>query len=407
MSIRAFINFAEAENTAVGINISQGPSQELVISYCVLKNVKGVLSLVKKNKIGSFEQLMSELQHILEQGVRIHLNFEGKGVLTRNAEHQRDSSFEQALSYFPGLKKEDFIVQTYRGSSQDFYALFRKEAVESNVFFQRYGNSVYHLSLGVFILHAVLPFLQQDHIALPGLRIERANGAIHQIINDGAGSAEGDIRVGDENIDAESLLAYASAVNIFSQSSELKTMELEGVIHSRKLFEVKKSIFSMARTALFLLVGILVINAVAFFHFKDKVQSIEADVAERENRLSQTGIEQEKKSKLEKLYQVLGWRSNGLPIYYADQLAASVTPEIELSKLEIGYADLNSLKKNKKIVFYSDMIKVEGYAQEASSINAWIGAVEKLDWVDHIEEQKYQYDAKSKKGFFEFIVRSK
>jgi len=408
MTFRAFINFTEVENTAIGVNFSYEQLSEPTISYSVVKKNKGALLLMKGNRVKSYEQLTSELRHELDHGVRIHLNFEGKGTLIRDTELEKDFSFEKAYAYYPGIKRQDFIAQTYQGSDSNFLALSRRDGIETSAFYQTYKDQVYSLSLGPFVLHAILPFVRSgNQIKLPGLEIEFAQNVIAKIANSGEVTGGSQIQVGGENVDTGILLAYASAVNVFLPVDRLEISEIEAPKICRKNFAAKRDSYSITRVSFLVLLGLLLVNAMVFFHFKEKVQLMESQSSEIEGRLSRTGTERARRMDMEKLYSTLGWAVNSVPIFYADQLAATVTPEIELSRLEIGCADEDDLKRSKRMAFNSGRIKVEGYSQGIASIGIWISSIEKLDWVKQIEEQKYQYDARSNKGFFQFVIQAK
>ncbi|AYB29204.1 hypothetical protein [Chryseolinea soli] len=407
MSIRSIINFEEASNTSIGVNFLYGAS-ETFISYCVLQKQKGEVTLVKsKAQLESTEQLISELGPYLLQDIRIHVNVEGRGVLTKEVPKPANQQAQDLFSIFPGVKEQDFIAQGYSGAETEFCSLLRKEFLESNVFYKRYGKRVVSISLGKFIFGALIPFLEKGPtVSLPDATIHISENKI-QKIDSAISTTSSSILVGTQQIDGECGVAYGAALSIFLGTSELVLSGITETDYATELFDAKKSVFKTARLALLLLLGVLLCNALVFFKLKGDVSEMTSEISQQEVMVSGQHKQLKEAAQIEKIYNGLGWSENSQPIWYADQLASTLTNEIELSNLQIGVVDAGRLRKDKQYFFQSAQILVRGYSSEAAAVTAWLSKVETLPWVDHVEGQTYRYDGKSKMGLFEFAIHVK
>jgi hypothetical protein len=405
MSLRQIINFPEAENTAVGINLLLGKASGTEYSFCVLKKEKDELQVLTMGAQVSPHHVHEQVTPYLAKGVRVQFNIEGKGILLRET-IDKVVGLKDVIMHFPGIEKKEFLPQVCSGAAKSFLSIFRREVLVRNELYALVKNNVSTISIGPFILCALKPLVSSNEIYYNGQKLSFKDESLERVEPSGS-EEEPNVNVGSLQVKGEALLAFASAVNVFLPTTHVHTEQLIEAEDFVKEFIIKKRTFRFGRALLAGLLFVLLVNTVLFFQLRSVVSAMQEEVSGYEQIYQQDEDRQSKASSIEKAFGSTGWISNDDPLMFADQLGASVPVQIELSKLEIGVLDEGLYRKEKRHQFLPKVLKVQGYADNPAALANWIAALEKLAWADHIENQNYQHDSKKRKGLFEFIVHIK
>ena len=409
MTVRSFINFGDAINKAVGINIRFMDASRIEVSYCVLKKEKDVISVTHAAaSIASLGHVVEEVKKHVTNGTRIHVNLEGRGVLMRSvamSENKEDHT-QLIKDLFPVVNGDEFFSQVYHGRETNYLCIGKQDLLKLMEPVHTVG-SIVSVSLGVFIVGNVLPLMQPGELILPGYKIECREGKIVQVFQQNENTPVRNLQIGDETIPADQLLAYASAFNLFFENPDMDVLYPEPVVRTQaeNLFWV--SLYKSARVALFIVMAILFINAIAYFWLQGNVHELEA----REVYYSKFGSESNQTIRqltgVADTYAKIGWTSNEIPLFYADQLAGTVADGTRLSILEVGVFDEETFRKDRTYFYRPDLIRVQGMAEDAAVYQYWIRKLEKLSWIKELSGQHYAYDARQRTGNFEFFIHVK
>jgi len=404
MSIRSLINFAEVENTAIGVNFEYNRTSGSEISFCVLKKEKGKLLVLRQGKgIKTIDALMLELAGFLAREVRIHLNFEGEGIITKES---YDSNTDP-LTLFPGIQKADFVSQRYANASKSFASIVRKDLVEENEFYKTCREKVVSVTLSFFIIESILRFLAEEtKIVLKNYLVHVLNESIVEF-EPHDGTADLTVfQLGDDQVSDDVIVAYSAAATIIIPNTRLEFLGLN-ITDAQRIFQIKKRTYTYARRTLFGLLIVLFVNMVVFFSLSKEVQQLEERISVHEEVFSADLKSGSQARQIANLYSNLGWKVNYYPLLIADQIAASLPENIELQRLEIGVLNDNLLQREKYYFFESGVIRLQGIADSPLNVATWLDSLSNLSWVEKIVHHGYEHDSKSGRAMFEFELHIK
>jgi hypothetical protein len=408
MILRSIINFGEAIDSAIGVNVDFPPEGGRNISYCILRNKKNLLSVVEiKTDIQQVSELYNFLKQHLEKGIRIHVNVVGKPVLSKAIGKEASNiSLEDVGKWFPGIKREDFIVQHFKNANTSAYlSLIRKEDVlRDNILLD---EKIHSFSIGVQIIECLGAVLQRESINVNGHSVLLRSGEISSVTTTAEDSKE-DITVVGQMVSSDSMLAYAAAVSVFIPLSSITILGLPEVLNqAANSYNSKKRLFVTARAVVLSLLIILTANALVFFWLDQKVNEAKVNLSFFKGKSEKDTQYQHTTVKMTSAYDNLGWGINRVPLFYADQIAQTITTEIQLSILEAGVLDEGVLRKDKKYSFDTKRIRIQGLSADPAALSNWLASLQNLTWISSIDDQKYQYDSRQKKGVFEFTITVK
>jgi hypothetical protein len=407
MTLRSLINFGQALSEVAGINIKILNDDSYDISYCILKKEKNVVAISKfETDINTLSQLEEKLKGNLAIGAQVHINVDGKGILTKTIDASNDTARETELvkKLFPMIKTEEFTIQRYPVGPQIYFDALRNDVVEK---FQSLTAqfSIVSISLGPFVVAPLSSVLEGDTLSLDDYTITFAEGKIESVAEIASSIDQQKILIGNDELPANTILAYSSALSLLVPNEDLRLTNLPWVSQSLGEYIFNKKLYVAGRAALIAVLTLLMINALVSFQLQSETQNLVMQESMYAGKKSKTDVKLKKLSGLSAAYKNIGWETNQLPVYYADQIAQKVTPEIQLTLLDIGVIDEKVLKKEKRQVFQPNMIKVKGLTKSPLSLKSWVESVENLGWVKDVFDQKYLYDSKQGKGAFEFYIQ--
>lgn len=407
MNLRSIINFGETLSVVTGVNIHLHEGDSLHASFVVLKQEKGVVKQhYAASNIYTWDQLEQELKTHVPEGSRVHVNIEGRGVLQKGFSKNEKSSNQQSFvkQIFPMIDEKDFAYQFYSGAQVDFLQITRKDILHIvEKICTRYAWMSF--SLGAFIGAALLPLLDAKDIVIPHYTIKSKDNRILDIaLNEIPETDLSPIRFSNENISSNILLAYAAGLYLLIGLSDLNTSSWQLLQKNEGTYAFNKHLYQAGKWALIILLSVLLINAVIYFQLQGTVNELELQESLANHQNKKESTLKRKSRDLRAAYDKIGWRSNMLPVFYADQLAQFVPDEIQLTSLDIGVLDENLLKTARKYSYETSLIHVKGLTENPVAVQQLVHNVETLPWVFEITGQRYSHDTRQNKGLFEFII---
>lgn len=404
MSVRSIINFKDALDLSIGVNVRLLQDGRQEIAYCILRQEKEIVTLVeKRDDVKSIDELYSRIKTYIEKGVRVHVNCVGRSVLTKIIEGQEVDASRQWSTWFPGISADQFIFQRFTRTNFTALSLLRREDVQKSNLFLDDGASSF--SMGVCIAESIASIVAGKSINVEGSRVDFDDNNRIQSITLVSEPWNDEYKIGGDPIPASCVLAYASAFNAFLPVEELELDGLPEVVeHGHERYHANARLHKVGKLVIVSLLCLLPLNVVLYFWLDGAVTEMESTLQFRQG--SRKTMEQTANStrKLSNVYDALGYSSNRIPLYYADQLAKTMPVEIQLNVLQTGILDEKTLRSERKLQFDAMQIVVRGTSKDPAVLNNWIAELNRVDWVDKIQEQKYQYEPRLGKGVFEILI---
>lgn len=406
MNVRSLINFTELQHTVIGVNV-QVQDYAYDISFCVLKNSKGQLAIIESGIGLASIELLNDRISGYRSYARMHINFTGNSVLLKAVDGQIFSHDDAVQHAFPFMRRDELVSQRFVTEKNAWLCVMRIDRLTVLNQLHDLGYNVYSYSLGPFILNLISSFLSSQVICVNQYEIAFSEDGQILAINNEPGKVKMAIQIGDFTVHSELIASYSSACSIFSPTTGLDISLNHLVKENREAFEFNQKLFKVGRLAALITLLMLIINVLLFFWLDGEIVRLESQVSFLKGQSRQTNAAQSKLGALTRSYQSLGWKSNMMPLFYADQLAAIVPSQMQLTVLEIGVFDDGKMKRDKFLSFKSDQILVRGKVPNPVVLDDWIQRIVDLEWVSDVSDQRYQYSTEDKSGIFELVIHIK
>lgn len=406
MKLRSLINFSQAVPVVTGINIHFGEEDNIEISVVVLEQKKQLVQQrLACSSMQSVEQLEEFLTKSIPEGSRLHINIEGRGVLQKTIPGKVHNHQVLMTSIFPMIREDDFVSQMYISTEKNFLHVVRKDVLTTlQPLTQRYAWVSF--SLGPLIVAPLVPLLQQREVLIENYKIQIDSGQIVSVSPNSKQDVQ-PITFAQESISSDLFLAYCSAWYLLLGATSLTFSEWGPETEALGRYHGSIHIHRAGKWALIVLLATLLLNIVLYSYLQTNVINLEAQASFVTNRHKKNTALQKQTKRLLDIYSRIGWRSNLVPVFYADQIALLVPPEIQLTSLDIGVLDDIVLKTERKQVYQSSLIKVKGLTRDPVSLHKLIELLKKYSWVEEIDQHRYRHDVRQNLGVFEFIIRIK
>ena len=378
-----------------GIHLHWVSAQQCSYTLCVLEKRKQIISVVtKKSDISNLENLVG----YLAPEVPIHLTIEGKGVLVRKVADHTENYLQQII---PNARSEDFHTIQH---PHQFVSIVRRDAIDQAVAaLSGHGLFVLSVSMSYFTLNTLIPFLTNEitSLNLHGQQLTITAGQISGI-NSLVGDDEPEVRyaIGDEQVHTRYLIAYASALTHFVPNSSSLLQEA-----GQQEFRHRQVFTKALPVLLVFFLVLLLVNTVVYVNAYQNNQELTQQASSSAVVLTRLTTLQQEVTDKERFLNTLGWERPDSKVSLADRLAATVPAQIVLSDLQISPLDEARLKKEKKQVFNSQIIRVSGQSEDILVLNEWLSELEAQDWVHRLEHQQYINNQEEKLGTFSFTLR--
>lgn len=386
---------------AAGVEMVLGDDGQVIYHLVLLARKKSVIS-VQLTKTGMTD--VARLKEWIPRQVPVVLSVTGRGVLFKQAPADTVKDALLAL-VLPNARPDDFYISTLRGQA-NFVFLARKDRIDLWISaLEKEGVPVVSLLMGIAGLSSVIPFVESDarEFQAGGYRFAISAGRVASVQFASGDSSPGSLcRVGGEEVESRLIPAFGGAFEWLAYHS---LPEEESVRNKCLLWREKLVFQRLGLGALVFFASTLFLNLTAFFYLSGENAELGArnsSVLEGIKKMER--LETEFRWK-EGFLKEAGWVNASKTSYYADQIAASVPPTILLRRLVVNPENISESRKEKRMIFESGSILVEGTCKDPVVLNPWLGELKGMSWVTGIVSKKYQYDHKNKAGVFELEIR--
>lgn len=401
-----FENISKSKS-ATGLEIIILADGTYEINVVVLKKNKSTL-VTEKQKAGiiSFE----EAARIVDSNSPIILILNGKGIIHKKVSVEENDTPAKSLNkVFPNANLNEFNIQETRVTSisQTYISIIRS-SVLNEVIEKLKTNKLTNISgcsLGPFVVNNLLTLINKKSInnellPISGFQLKISEQEITEIENAASNNHSDPILIGDENVPANLVIAFAGAISYFVGSAD-------GIINSETINDLKEEFVQKRKFELrgwTLLVTVLLILIVNFFMFNNywskrnqmgEALTVNQSAVERYDMLKKEVTQ--KNEFLEKN----GLLESSRTSFYADKLAESLP-------LSIRWTDVNIHPVKKKqaseisegFFFENKMIRISGKCQRSTDLNGWMKEVKLKPWISSVTLLNYTQDNETDDGLF-------
>lgn len=394
---------------SVGITINLSSESEYSIDYVWLVKKKNIISI---QDLGNNISDINSLNNTISGKTPIHLNIIGKGLIHRKLEKPaiEDKSEKEIIhNIFPNADPEEFLLQKTTTKQGFYLSLIRKKIVEEILnHFTSIGFFITHITIGPFAINNITGLFENIPINSPiyvkNQKLEIDDQLISSI-NLTQNKSDVFYTIGDENINHDNLISFASAFSFYIPSKN-SFIELEQLNISKEEFTFKKVFTLLGWGILIFVFTVLLINYLFFEHYNKKYNTLSLEYS---NRIEVINSLQKLSTELAEKERFVS--DNNLQVtsrfsYYSDRLAILIPKGIVLQELILNPL-ISNIKKNKEISVAQNIILVNGQVAKTKLLNNWIKEIEKENWVKDVKIVKFSQKDQNSSAEFELEISVK
>lgn len=399
-------------NSVAGLEIILLPDGSYELYLVILKKQKN--TLVTENQA---EQLHSfaEAKKLIDPKTPVVLIINGKGVIHRKVRRTENDTNASLLSKcLPNAVTTDFALQQLPLNADEVFVSIIRTDILKDILQQLIKHQLTSISscfLGPFVLTNVLPLLEKEVISHSYVYVHQFRLQFYeqQIISleVAAEPSMKQYRIGNEQLSARLLTAFAGAVSYFTQN-ENNISNTELLDELKKEFKQKQKFELRGWAALIITFLILIVNYLFFNYYWTKNKEMNAEL-----ELTQVALQRYTKLKSDYDQKRLFLEQNGLlensrTSYYADQLAKALPASIQFTGLNIHPQKKKKVgEEDNGFFFETKIILISGNCKRNTELNEWMKQMKKQNWVENFTLLNYRQDNANEDGVFLIEVKLK
>lgn len=353
----------------------------------VVKTVyrRNKISIAECKTVDSFEKLFD----LIDKETPLVINFNGRQVVHKKGIGTVLDDDESILkSSFPNFTISEFYYQKSQVNTANiFFSIVRKEVVNDIIsIFEERGIFVLNIVLGPFCLNSIRTYLGSNS-TVRGSNYELSYEDNEITAIDFVENREnGTYLIGDESIDSRGLLAYACLVDFYVGASDAVTsIKLD----SKENYKYKTYTKKMLLTALVFILLVLSVNCLVFIVYEKMTSEVDQDyILKKEKVVELDSLRKEAQVKRDYLL-----KNNFVQLsktsYYVDRLSFLKPKGVWFQDVNIFPQDRTVDPENGEgVTFKTDLITIDGEANDAYQLNSWLEKLRKESWVNTITLNK-------------------
>lgn len=391
--------FKGREAIGVHITLDNDESEINAVKLCIDDdevNIEGSLNTFELSELKSFSE-----------GLPVHLSFYSDKIVNKSFEVEPlTTTSEVVSSVFPSVNEEELFVQRYDlTETKGTLSIVNISLVnELLAHLKSFEINVQVLYLGSVALHTYSKNLiaEKTQIVVAKQQLDLIGGGIAKLQNSSL-PPSGQLEIDDgQFLESSLFLPYFNALGFFLPAIPVVQTKVELIDFNQVSlfvfnywFFVKKKIMPAALGVVFIAA---LVNAFLFMK-NDDLQQV------RRSHTSELKVRKALLKDLDKKNEViksLGRIEDGELLYYVDQLATSIVPNIKWNDLYVF--PLFDEKVEYLGASMNKSIKIKGNCKDAQDLSKWIGKLNQLDWVESLTNPIFEWDDKKKQGNFEFEI---
>ncbi|HEY8400839.1 MAG TPA: hypothetical protein VIK89_06235 [Cytophagaceae bacterium] len=361
---------------------------------------------IKKNLLTVEEKLscvtnLIDLVKALPVGVPVTLAINGRGVMHKQVLlGSKTDSVSLIHSVLPNAKAQDYFIQHSVIENKDYVSVIRKNVAEE-IFksFKQQGVSVVSASLGAFALYNVFPLAKES------MSVEQHIIGYMAALKDDVFENKNTVVIGGDSIELGWLVAYAMAFQQLVLQENKIVLEVAELAEEFKEVQHKALFRNAGIGVLVFFLLLLMINFFLFDAFKKEHEGLASREAMYKGMIAKVNQLQKEVDEKEAFLSTAGWFDNSRTSFYLDRIAASIPNSIRLTGLEVNPLNDHLSKSERKLIFTSRLIKIEGVCADPTQLNGWVKVLKEMAWAKDVKVDKYIYDNKEQKGNFYITIQ--
>jgi Tfp pilus assembly protein PilN len=357
-------------------------------SFLQLKKRQKELRISQQGVFADFEALLKKIQG--QQHLFLIVNNEQvltKVIATTNIPEER-----LVKAAFPNIQLSDFYYQTYSNEQQSFVSISRKEYIDRLIeTYAKHKTSVVDFSLGSLSVGILTTFLDQKEIRSSNACISLSEKVITAI--EKRTVSETTYEINDLKVSNNQVLPLAGIITYYTGISESKTQKQ---LHQTY---VQKRFFNLGfKGVLGFLFITLLINFLLFSEYQNKETTYKTALQVNGAKKKQLTDLKDIVSRKRTLVESISSSASSRIAWIFNEISASVPVTISLK--EMSYQPVEgSIKKDKKIRFTENTIKINGTSLSHKDVTQWIAVLEQKEWIEEVSIARYGSGKKAKTSF--------
>lgn len=380
----------------LGVELHHLGDSNYSVRYIKLQRKGSELEISKKNV------LQGTLIHVLTKipkKLPVALVVSGKGILHKTLTDSGQSGdsdlFRQA---FPAIDPKDFYLQKYVNANQSCLSIARINFIEQLISkFTGSGFDLFSISFGGILAVTIWPQLNSygDEIIFDGHHFQLQNRQFYAYQFERNMKADFPIKVGEEHIDEELLLAYSAAFQLLLNEkiqivvANIPTLQRLPQFLTASVWKKRIIIFLMA---VFIL---LLLSFITFTHFNSENEKLLKQVGTQTSTAEQIELLKKQIIEQERLLKDLEWNGGYSYANLISEIGSSMPSAISLT----GIVTNNYKVEQNKFENIAN-ITVSGVTKNLTALNNWIFILRDKKWVkgakllsfQEIEKEIYKFD---------------
>ncbi|MGG5902626.1 hypothetical protein [Sphingobacterium daejeonense] len=410
MGILAKIKGLYELKESIGISIFLGPDGQCSFHLSYLKKTNDEIEILLNESFQSWDTLLEFLQDY--KAIPMAIQLQGRGVLIKEIPKTEEITDKFLVDVFPNFTNEGYIFTTFKGFSNDWMSLIRKELyVDILEKFNSRGYPVLQVFLGPFVSENILELMNgysgKYKFAGHEISVDTTSGLWESYKFDPQEGRRFLLKIQGTEMKENYIIPYALAFSLLLQPY-LEDYAVEDRDLVGELYEYRQKLKLKVNFIAFLsiLLGLLLINALLFSHYNSKVEWM--DSKSKEITLSQGELDRlnGRSMQNDSLLREMGWNSGIPKSWLINQLLSSLKGR---DGLQIQRVDVNpalerrfSSKQNEKINPY--LIKVSGSSLSLNQLENWTRALRNLPWVEQVEINRFVSRNDPRSNLMDFML---
>lgn len=387
-------------NSVAGVSVIIQTDGSYSFSVVILQKKKNKVEITKRHYgITTVEELMK----ILPSSLPVQLVIDGKGIIIRKVMAEKDSSNETLLNQvLPNSNSSEFYFEKYKSDNDFvFISLIRIQQLNEicNIFNEA-GRIIVNVSLGPLLINHILSYIEPNEsiIEVASQQLQIKNNLIVEINRTSNISVSSIVRVGNENIEGNILLAFTSGfcylLNLFDETT------LPDNIQKQADEYWNKRIFVIGGwAALVIIFTLLLASFLLFDNFRKQSNDLSYQVSLNTDLIKRLDTLKSELKLKKDFFKDYNLSESSRQSYYADQIALALPETITLTIMDINPLS-KKLKENQAPEFVRKTILISGITSNSNILNDWIKKLQQQTWVKQINIINYSQENAVVKGEF-------
>lgn len=333
----------------------------------------------------------------LDNKIPIILNFDGKGVLNKKIDFEN----EQDANWFLNLDLNLLSYFKVNFENTSFISFTKKEEIAQWIeYFNEKKFSVIDFYIGSFISILLQSINTKQTIKTAELELQLEKNKLVNFTKLKDDLVES-YSVDNYQLSSKYISSFSSILNFYINDSSFEKSYSTNLNYDNYIFErgfLKLGKFTLIFYFSFLLFSYIGINYLSKTNSKLNYQNY--FMLNTLNKYD--NLEKIKNNKL-KISNEIGAYSSKYYSYYISEIINTTNSNINFKNLEINKIE-NEFKPNKKIIFTSNEIYIQGISVDEQNFYFWIERLKKINFINKIEIGKINLN---KEGKFEFEIKIK